>query len=212
MNESLRRTKSFINPHSFKKVIDGKETALFKLKNAKGMEALITNYGGRLVGLSVPDKNSVLTDVVIGLGSVDDYQRSTEPYFGATIGRYCNRIANGIFKLDGKEYTIYKNNGPNSLHGGKRGFHDVVWDVIHFDNSRVELYYFSEDMEEGFPGNLKVRVTYALTEENSLKISYLATTDKPTVVNLTNHAFFNLNGEGSGTILNHQVQIRANCY
>jgi aldose 1-epimerase len=193
-------------------VIDGKETALFKLKNINGMEVLITNYGGRLVGLSIPDKNGVLTDVVIGLGSVDGYQGSTEPYFGATIGRYCNRIANGTFKLDGKEYTLYRNNGLNMLHGGKRGFHDVVWDVIQFDNSRLELYYFSEDMEEGFPGNLKVRVTYTLTEGNSLKISYLVTTDKPTVVNLTNHAFFNLNGEGSGTILNHQIQIKANGY
>lgn len=176
------------------------------------MEVLITNYGGRLVGLFLPDKNGILTDVVIGLGSIDDYQRSVQPYFGAIIGRYANRIANGAFKLKDEEYTLNKNNGHNTLHGGKKGFHDVVWDVIHVDNSRLELCYFSEDMEEGFPGNLKVKVIYSLTEDNSLKISYAAATDKPTVVNLTSHAFFNLNGEGSGTIFNHQVQIKADYY
>ncbi|MBB3057646.1 aldose epimerase family protein [Mucilaginibacter gotjawali] len=192
--------------------MEGKETALFKLKNTNGMEVLITNYGGCVVGLFLPDKNGVLTDVVIGLGSIDSYRHSTQPRFGAIIGGYGNRMANGAFNIKDEEYTLCKNNGPNALHGGKKGFRDVVWDVIYVDNSRIELYYFSEHMEEGFPGNLKVKLVYSLTEDNSLKINYAATTDKPIVVNLTHSTFFNLNGEGSGTIFNHQVQIKADNY
>ena len=176
------------------------------------MEALITNFGGRLVSLYVPDKNNKLIDVVQGFSSVNGYQKSTEPYFGATIGLYGNRIAKGKFVLEGKSYTLYLNNGPNTLHGGKKGFQDVMWDAVQPDSSSIELSYLSKDMEEGFPGNLKVKVIYTLTDDNSLKISYQASTDKTTIVNLTNHAFFNLNGENSGTILNHRVQIKADRY
>ncbi|WP_419801317.1 aldose epimerase family protein [Mucilaginibacter sp.] len=197
---------------AFEKTIDNKKIDLYVLKNKNGMEAAITNYGGRLVSLFVPDKNGKMTDVVDGFDSVDGYQHSTEPYFGATIGRYGNRIANGKFKLDGKEYTLFKNNGPNTLHGGKKGYQDVVWDAKQINDTTLQLTYVSKDMEEGFPGNLNVKVTYALTGDNCLKINYVATTDKPTVVNLTNHAFFNLNGSGSGSILNHQVQINADNY
>ena len=202
-----------INMNSgFNKIIDQKQVHLYTLKNKNGMEALITNFGGRLVSLYVPDKSNKLIDVIQGFSSVEGYQKSTEPYFGATIGRYGNRIAKGKFVLEGKSYTLYLNNGPNTLHGGKKGFQDVMWDAVQPDSSSIELSYLSKDMEEGFPGNLKVKVIYTLTDDNSLKISYQASTDKTTIVNLTNHAFFNLNGENSGTILNHRVQIKADRY
>jgi len=196
----------------FNATIDQKQVHLYTLKNKNGMKALITNFGGRLVSLYVPDKNNKLIDVVQGFSSVEGYQKSTEPYFGATIGRYGNRIAKGKFTLEGKAYTLFLNNGPNTLHGGKKGFQDVMWDATQPDSSSIELSYLSKDMEEGFPGNLKVKVTYTLTDDNALKISYQATTDKTTIVNLTTHAFFNLNGEDSGTILNHRVQIKADKY
>jgi aldose 1-epimerase len=153
-----------------------------------------------------------MTDVVVGFGSLKDYLKSTEPYFGATIGRFGNRIAKGKFKLDGKEYQLFTNNGPNTLHGGKKGFQDVVWNANQLNDSTLELKYISPDMEEGFPGNLEVTVVYTLTDKNEFKADYHATTDKKTVVNLTNHAFFNLNGEGSGTINNHVLQIAASSY
>ncbi len=156
------------------------------------------------------DKNGNLTDVVIGFESVNGYKNSTEPYFGATIGRYGNRIAKGKFTLDGKTYTLPLNNGPNTLHGGKKGFQDVVWDAKQLGDSALELTYLSKDGEQGFPGNLNVKVTYSLNDSNELKIHYEATTDKKTVVNLTNHAFYNLNG--SGTILNHLLMINADKY
>ncbi|HEV8079711.1 MAG TPA: aldose epimerase family protein [Chitinophagaceae bacterium] len=197
---------------NFQDTIDGKTTDLYILKNNKRMTAAITNYGGRLVGLWVPDKNGKITDVVVGLNSVQDYIKSTEPYFGATIGRYGNRIANGNFSLDGKEYILFTNNGPNTLHGGKKGFQYVVWDATQPNDSTLELFYLSKDMEEGYPGNLNVKVTYTLTNNNEVKLDYQATTDKKTVVNLTNHAFFNLNGEGSGTINDHVLQINADKY
>ncbi len=197
---------------SFQTIIDGKKTDLYTLKNHNGMQAEITNYGGRLVSLFVPDKNGKITDVVVGFKSVQDYENSTEPYFGATIGRFGNRIAKGKFSLDGKQYTLFTNNGANTLHGGKKGYQAVVWDAKQLNDSTLELKYLSKDMEEGFPGNLNVKVTYSLTADNGFKCEYEATTDKKTVVNLTNHAFFNLNGEGSGSILNHVVQIYANQY
>lgn len=197
---------------AFEKTIDGKQTHLFVLKNKNGMEAAITNFGGRLVVLLVPDSAGKMIDVSVGLGSVDDYIKSTEHYYGATIGRYGNRIAKGHFTLEGKQYTLAINNAPNTLHGGKKGYQDVVWDAKKVNDQTLELTYLSKDMEEGFPGNLKIKVTYSLTDDNGFKCSYEATTDKTTVVNLTNHAFFNLNGEGSGTILNHLVQIKADNY
>lgn len=197
---------------SFKRTTDGRETGLYVLKNSKHAAAVFTNYGGRLVSLLIPDKTGKLTDVVVGFNSVNAYEKSTEPYFGATIGRYGNRIAKGKFSLDGKHYTLFTNNGQNTLHGGKKGYQYVVWDAKQPNEHTVEFHYLSKDMEEGFPGNLSVKVTYTLTDDNELKMDYEATTDKPTVVNLTNHAFFNLNGEGSGEILGHQLQIYADGY
>jgi aldose 1-epimerase len=179
---------------NFETTIDGKQTDLYVLKNHNGMEAAITNYGGRVVSLLVPDANGKMTDVVVGFNSVQAYENSTEPYFGATIGRFGNRIANGKFTLDGKQYELFKNNGPNTLHGGKKGFQAVVWDANQLNDSTLQLHYVSKDMEENFPGNLDVTVTYSLTGDNGFECEYKATTDKKTVVNLTNHAFFNLNG------------------
>lgn len=197
---------------AFQQVIDGKQTDLFVLKNKNNMQAAVTNYGGRLVSLLVPDKDNNFADVSVGFDSVLQYETSTEPYFGATIGRYGNRIAKGKFLLDGKEYTLFTNNGPNTLHGGKKGFQYVVWDAKQIGDSILELSYLSKDMEEGFPGNLQVKVIYHLTDANELKLTYEALTDKKTVINLTNHAFFNLNGTGSGTINNHVLMINADHY
>ncbi|HEX2608802.1 MAG TPA: aldose epimerase family protein [Flavisolibacter sp.] len=206
------RSSQLPDRKNFQSQIDGKATDLFILKNHNGMTAAITNYGGRLVSLLVPDQNGKMTDVVVGFGSVKDYQNATEPYFGATIGRVGNRIAKGKFSLDGKPYTLFTNNGPNTLHGGKKGFQYVVWDAAQPNDSTLVLSYLSKDMEEGFPGNLNVKVTYSLTGDNGFSCDYEATTDKKTVVNLTNHAFFNLNGEGSGTINNHVLQVNASRY
>ena len=201
-----------VQPAAFGKLKDGTEAQAYTLKNSQGLTATFTNYGGRLVSLLVPDKNGKLVDVVTGFQDAGAFERSTEPYFGATIGRFGNRIAKGKFSLDGKEYTLFTNNGPNTLHGGKKGFQDVVWEASQPDARTLVLRYLSKDMEEGFPGNLQVKVTYSLTDNNELKMDYEATTDKKTVVNLTNHAFFNLNGEGSGTILNHSLQVHADSY
>ena len=197
---------------AFEATIDGKQTHLYTLKNKNGITATFTNYGGRIVSLLVPDKTGKLTDVVLGFESVEGFEKSKESYYGATIGRYGNRIAKGKFKIDGKEYQSSINNPPNSLHGGKMGYQTIVWDGKQIDSSTVEFTYLSKDMEEGYPGNLNVKVTYSLTNDNEFKAVYEATTDKTTVVNLTNHAFFNLNGEGSGTILDHLVQVDADNY
>ena len=212
LQDDTAKMASLPDKLAFEATIDGKKTDLYILKNKNNMQAAFTNYGGRLVSLLVPDKNGKLTDVVVGFPSVQAYKNSTEPYFGATIGRYGNRIAKGKFTLDGKQYTLFINNGVNTLHGGKKGFQDVVWDASQPDDHTLVLRYLSKDMEEGYPGNLDVQVTYSLTDSNQLKMDYIAKTDKKTVVNLTNHAFFNLNGEGSGTILNHIMQINASKY
>lgn len=197
---------------AFQRIIDGKNTDLFILRNKNNVEAAFTNYGARILSLSIPDQSGKLTDVIAGFNGVEVYQQSTEPYFGATIGRYGNRIAKGKFKLDGVEYSIFINNSPNALHGGKKGFQDVVWDVRQLNGQTLEFSYLSKDMEEGFPGNLHVKVIYTLSDDNELMINYEAFTDKKTVINLTNHAFFNLNGEGSGSILNHTLKINAGLY
>jgi aldose 1-epimerase len=189
-----------------------KNASFYILKNKHNLKAVFTNYGGRLVSLFVPSKKDTLTDVVVGFKTAAEYKKSTEPYFGATIGRYGNRIAKGKFMLDGKQVTLTINNGPNTLHGGKAGFQYVMFDAAQPNDHTLELSYLSKDMEGGFPGNVKVKVTYTLNDDNELRMDYEATTDKTTVVNLTNHAFFNLNGEGSGTILNHIVQINADKY
>lgn len=196
----------------FETTIDGKKTALYTLKNANGMQLAITNYGGRFVSLLVPDSAGKLTDVVISMDGVESFKNATEPYLGATIGRYGNRIAKGKFTLDGQEYTLALNNGVNTLHGGNKGFQYMVWDAVQPNDSTLELTYTSPDMEEGYPGELKTKVVYSLTADNAVKMEYTATTTKPTVINLTNHAFFNLNGAGSGDILGHQMQIFADKY
>jgi aldose 1-epimerase len=195
----------------FGKTQDGQAVDLFTLTNASGMQAEITNYGGIIVSLKVLDRHGKLTDVVLGHDSLKEYIAKS-PYFGALIGRYGNRIGQGKFTLDGKEYTLAQNDGEQHLHGGLRGFDKVVWKVKSVSAKReptLVLHYVSKDGEEGYPGNLDVTVTYALTDANELKIDYLATADKPTVLNLTNHSYFNLAGAGTGDILGHKVMIAA---
>lgn len=201
--------ENVLDADEFGGTLDGKEVKLYTISNQNGIEAQLTNYGARVVSLLVPDKNGDQVDVVIGMKTLKDYQESTEAYFGATIGRYGNRIANGKFTLDGQEYSVPINDDPHALHGGNKGFQAVVWDVASTGENQIVFTYLSPDMEEGFPGNLDVEVTYTLTDDNELKIDYQATTDATTVVNLTNHAFFNLNGEGAGDVLDHRLQIYA---
>lgn len=199
-----------LDPARFEKTIDGKQTGLSTLKNSNGVSVAITNYGGRIVGILTPDSEGDLEDVCLGYNSLDDYFNNEEQFFGALIGRYGNRIANGKFTLNEQEYTLAQNDGVNHLHGGPKGFHKAVWDVAEYNPSSLELHYLSSDMEGGYPGNLDVTVTYTLNDENELKIEYRATTDKPTVVNLTNHCYFNLAGEGSGESVNdHLLTINA---
>jgi len=188
---------------------DGKAVDIFTLRNAKGAEARICTYGGILVSLKVPDRNGKLGDVVLGYDSLDDYVRNS-PFFGALIGRYGNRIAKGKFTLDGHAYTLATNNYPNTLHGGVKGFDKVVWEptiVANADGPTLSLRYVSKDGEEGYPGTLTVTAVYTLTDDNALRLQYTATTDKDTVVNLTQHSYFNLAGKGD--ILNHVVMMPA---
>ena len=200
--------EELLKAENFDTIIDNKKVRLYWLEN-DSIKAAFTNYGGRLVGLWVPNRKGKMTDVVVGMNSVKGFVESTEPYFGATIGRVGNRIADGKFQLEDKEYSIPQNNGENSLHGGDKGFQYVVWNATQLEKNKLVLEYRSPDMEEGFPGNLDVKVTYSLTDGQEIVMEYEATTDKATPVNLTNHAFFNLNGEGSGKILNHQLQLYA---
>ena len=185
---------------------------LFTIKNKNGFKALITNYGGRVVRLHVPDKKGHFDDIVLGYDKPESYLHSIEKYYGALIGRYGNRIGKAQFSIGDQTYFLEKNNGENSLHGGGKGFHNVYWKVEQPDEQTLELKYVSTDMEEGFPGNLNVRVVYCLTDDNELKIEYFASTDKPTIVNLTHHSFFNLTGDLSRTINNHILQIPAGFY
>jgi len=182
---------------------------LYTLTNANGIEVRVMTYGGIVVSLRAPDRNGKLGDVVLGYENLDGYLKNN-PYFGSIVGRYGNRIGNGRFSLDGKEYSLPRNNGDNTLHGGLKGFDKVVWKARELrsnDGVGLSLSYLSKDGEEGFPGNLAVTVVYILTNRNELRIEYSATTDKPTVVNLTHHSYFNLAGEGS--ILNHELMIYA---
>lgn len=195
----------------FNRKIGDKQVELYKLKSSKGMQVLVSNYGAHLIGAWLPDRNGDLTSVILGFDNIDALAPH-KGFYGSTVGRYANRIANGKFTLEGKEYSLAVNNGPNSLHGGIENFSVKVWDAKRIDGSTVELEYFSKDMEEGYPGNLKVKVTFKLTDDNEIVINYEATTDKTTVINLTNHAYFNLNGEGNGDILDHTIQIMADNY
>ena len=206
-----------VNPvtnQPFGRTKDGTAVEIYTLRNSAGCEARITNYGGIVVSLKVPDKTGHFDDVVMGFDTLDGYltpaYAKNNPYFGALIGRYGNRIDKGRFLLDDREYHVGINNDGNSLHGGKIGFNQRVWSarpVAGTDGAALELRYVSADGEEGFPGTLTVTAVYTLTDKNELKLQFTATTDKPTVVNLTNHAYFNLKGAGNGTILDHLLTI-----
>jgi len=191
------------------KSASGEEVRLYTLKNAKGMEARITDWGGIIVSLKVPDKAGQFADVVLGFDTLEPYL-GKHPHFGCITGRYANRIGGAAFKLDGIEYQVTANSGKNHIHGGKEAFDRKLWKSVALpDKNVVELRYTSADGEEGFPGKLESIVTYTVTEANELRIDYRATTDKPTVLNLTNHSYFNLAGEGSGDILGHVLTIPA---
>lgn len=197
-----------IRNESFEKIIDGKSVKLFTLLNEKiGLK--ITNYGARVIGLCVSDKNDNPTDVVIGYKTLEDYLKSNEKYFGCVIGRCANRIRGAEFTMDDTNYVLAQNKGNDHLHGGIKGFGDVVWDGKQVDNSKIIFRYLSKDMEEGYPGNLNITMTYEITDECEFKISYEAVTDKTTICNLTHHSFFNLSGEESETINDHILQINA---
>jgi aldose 1-epimerase len=201
--------KPEIKKQAFGTTANQEPVELYTLTNANGMETRIMTYGGTVVSLKVPDRNGKLGDVVLGYESLDGYLKNN-PYFGSIIGRYGNRIGKAKFSLNGKPYTLPKNNGENTLHGGAKGFHTVVWKAMEVkarDGVALSLSYLSKDGEEGFPGNLSVTVVYTLTNKNELRIDYSATTDKTTVVNLTNHSYFNLAGKGS--ILGHELMINA---
>lgn len=191
---------------------DGQAITEYTLTNANGMQLSIINYGGTITKLTAPDKSGKLGDVVLGYESLNGYLQKGNPYFGALIGRYGNRIAHGMFTLDGKTYTLATNNNGNSLHGGNKGFDKVVWTAEKQGDNSLKLTYHSKDGEEGYPGNLDVTVVYTLTADNSVKIDYTATTDKATPVNLTNHAYYNLSAGLDSTILDNELQIDANKY
>jgi aldose 1-epimerase len=206
--------KGSIEKHPYGKLADGTPVDQYVLRNGKGMVAKIITYGGILTELQAPDKAGKFEDVVLGCDSLDDYVKG-HPYFGCIVGRVANRIAKGRFALDGKEYKVFVNNGPNALHGGKKGFDKVVWKAAEEsvpDGVALKLSYKSADGEEGYPGNLSVTVTYTLTNENALRLDYVAVTDKPTPVNLTNHTYFNLAGPASKSILDHEMMIAADQY
>jgi len=202
-----------ITKESFGKTQDGQAVDIYTLTNKNGMETKITNYGGIVVTLKAPDRNGKFDDVVLGFNNFDTYLLKNDPYMGALIGRYGNRIAKGRFKLDGVEYKLATNNGENHLHGGVKGFDKVVWTAQEKttpNGPALSLTYLSKDGEEGYPGNLTATVVYTLTDKNELKIDYSVTTDKDTVQNLTHHSYFNLAGEGNGDILNHELMLLAN--
>ena len=200
---------------SFGQTPDGRGVDLYTLTNTNGLRAKITNYGAILVSLEVPDRDGNLADITLGYDNLDDYVKRGA-FFGATVGRYANRIGGAKFVLDGTEYKLAANNGENHLHGGIKGFDKVVWklDDLKTESNKavVKMSYISEDGEEGYPGNMACTVTYTLTEDNELKISYEAETDKTTVVNLTNHSYFNLAGQGTGDILGHELTLNADKY
>ncbi len=212
--QSKALAQGSISKASYGTTADGVAVDEYTLTNAHGMEVKIITYGGTITSVKVPDRYGNMANVETGFGSLQDYEAKGN-YFGALIGRYGNRIAGGKFSIDGVEYTLALNNGPNALHGGLKGFDKVVWSAQEVEAEggvALELSYLSADMEEGYPGNLDVKVVYTLTDNNELRIDYTATTDKPTVVNLTNHAYWNLKGEGLGSIDDHILWINADRY
>jgi len=203
------------NEEPFGKTSEGREVNLYTLTNTNGLKARITNNGAILVSLEVSDRDGNLADITLGFDALDGYLK-VHPYFGATVGRYANRIGKAKFVLDGVEYELAANDGENHLHGGIKGFDKVVWrpeDLWANDNEALlKMSYISEDGEEGYPGNLACTVTYSLTKDDELKINYEAETDKTTVINLTNHSYFNLAGQGNGDILGHELTLNADRY
>ncbi len=211
MTMTQGKSQMKVEKSRFGKLPDGRPVDLYTLTNANGLQATITNYGAIVVSLHVPDRDGRLADVVLGYPTLAGYLKST-PYFGAIVGRYGNRIAKGRFTLDGVEYTLATNNDENHLHGGKVGFDKVLWEAEPFQKPRevgLKLSYLSADGEEGYPGNLQVTVWYALTNDNELQITYDATTDKPTVLNLTHHGYWNLAGPDKRDILDHELTLNA---
>ena len=202
--------------HAEPTVSDFDSIKLYTIKNKSGMTVKVTNYGAIITSIIVPDREGKMTDVALGYDRVEDYINAVDkPYFGAIVGRYGNRIANGMFSIDGESYKLAANNNQHHLHGGVIGFDKVVWDAKPLEGDGwcgVELSYLAKDMEEGYPGNLNVSVSYKLTEANELVVDYVATSDKKTPVNLTQHTYFNLKGEGEGTILDHQMMINASMF
>lgn len=192
----------------FDSQIDGQEVRLFQLKNAK-LTVSLTNYGARLVSLEVPDKEGKSRDVILGYDSAEEYKKNYNNYYGAIVGRYGNRIGKASFKLNGETFSLEKNDGDNSLHGGTNGVYNKVWKVVNNTATSITLAYTSPDGEAGYPGTVNMEVTYTLQDNGGLTIDYRATTDKETVLNLTNHAYFNLNGAGDPSILDHELQIAA---
>lgn len=210
--QKIEESVSIPDAENFRDTIEGQEVSLYTLRNSKGMEVALTNFGARIVSIIVPDKDSIKRDVVLGFAKASDYHNKEEPYFGPVVGPFGNRIAKGKFVLDGETYSLPTNNGPNTLHGGNIGLHFIVWDAEVISDQAVLFSCQIPDGTEGFPGNRKLQVRYSINEDNELLLEYEGQTDKKTILNLTNHAYFNLNGEGSGTILNHQLQIFANQY
>jgi aldose 1-epimerase len=202
-----KKGSSSVNHQPYGKMPDGTPVEIYTLSNAKGMRAEIITYGGAVVRLTAPDRTGKYADIVLGMDSLEGYIGQSS-HFGALIGRYGNRIGHAAFTLEGKGYHLPKNDGENTLHGGPDGFDRRVWKAREAGGG-LELTYVSADGEEGFPGTLTAKATYTLTDQNELKIDYTATTDKPTVVNLTNHSYFNLAGAGAGTVLQHEVTILA---
>jgi aldose 1-epimerase len=213
-SKGAEKMKASVEKKDFGKTADGTAVDIYTLTNANGMKAKIMTYGGIVTELHVPDRDGKLADVVLGFDDLKSYLAG-HPHFGAVAGRVANRIAKGKFTLDGKEYKLAVNNGPNSLHGGKVGFDKKVWKAESFegkDGVGVKMIYTSPDGEEGYPGTLTTTMTYTLTDKNELRIDYHATTDKPTIVNLTNHSYFNLAGHDSGNVLAHEMTIEADKY
>lgn len=187
---------------------DGNEVSLYKLTNKNGIKVLLTDFGATIISILTPDKSGQLNDIVLGFDNLDGYLKN-EPYFGGIVGRYANRIANATFTLNNKTYRLVKNNGNNSLHGGVKGFNKVLWICTNNTESSVEFFYLSNDGEEGYPGDLSVWVNYSLSDNNELTIEYKAMVNEDTILNLTNHTYFNLSGENNGSILKHKVVINA---
>ena len=203
-------TKSGLDPQDFVSEYNGSPTALYTLTNANGMEVCITNFGGRIVSIMVPDKDGAFRDVVLGFDKVSDYfPENNSSDFGAAIGRYANRIAGGSFEIDGTVYDLPKNDGENTLHGGPTGWQYQVYEVVEADANHIKILRDSPDGDNSFPGNVKAYVTYTLTDQNAIDIWYEATTDKPTVINMTNHSYFNLDGDPAGNVLDDIMYIKS---